>query len=197
MQILLKELIPNADPDKNPLRVQIYVDMDGVLVDMDKGFKALSGGYTPENFRDKYHGDIKVAKHEFWKLIGSKKDFWISLSPMPDATVLWKFVTENFSSPAPVVMSAGIGAAITQQKTEWIHRHIAPGVRVIICPGGTKKPEYLVKFPVAPNQYVTHVLIDDTQKNVDVWNNEALHRIAILHHSAAETIRALEPFIAK
>ena len=202
MQILLKDLLevtpaPSTDtPEENPLRVQIYCDMDGVLVNMNKGFKVISGGFTAETFRDKFQGDKKAAQKEFWKLINRTPNFWINLEPMPDAMVLWRFLTDNFKDPVPVVMSAGMGAIISQQKTEWAHRHLGPSVRVIIAPAGTKKSEYIIQEkPTGKEQYVTHVLIDDTQKNIDAWNNVALHRIGIIHRTAAETIRSLDPFI--
>jgi hypothetical protein len=203
MNILLKELIQEVEPvstdggqgEENPLKVQIYCDMDGVLVNMNKGFKAISGGFTAETLRDKYHGDKKLAQREFWKLINGVPNFWINLEAMPDAMVLWKYLIDNFKDPVPVVLSAGQGSTLAQQKTEWCHRHLGPQTRVILAPAGTKKAEYLVKTPSEAGQYITHVLIDDTQKNIDAWNNTELHRVGILHHNAAETIRALTPFI--
>jgi hypothetical protein len=199
MPILLKELLKEIVTDvttDSPLRVQCYVDLDGVLVDMVKGFKALSGGYTPETIRNKFGGDKKAGSKEFWKLVNGKKDFWINLDPMPDATVLWKFLTDNFKDPVPVILSAGQGSSILQQKTAWVRKHISPTVKVMLAPGGAKKSEFIIQpSSQGSNQYVTHVLIDDTQKNLDAWNNESQHRIAIHHQNAASTIQALEPFI--
>ena len=193
MQILLKDLLKEAETTAtttdSPLKVQIYCDMDGVLVDMEKGFGELAGGLTPKQY-EATHG-----KGSFWKVIGRKKDFWISLKPMPDAMVLWKFITENFKNPVPVVLSAGQGSTVVQQKTEWIQKHLGPGIKVMIAPSGVKKPEFVLKSESAPGQYVTHVLIDDTQKNINAWDNSAAHRIAIHHTSAAESIKALGPFI--
>jgi hypothetical protein len=34
-----------------------------------------------------------------------------------------------------------------------------------------------------------HVLIDDTKKNIEAWNNSGEGKVAMLHTSAAETIR--------
>jgi 5'(3')-deoxyribonucleotidase len=200
MNILLKDLLREADTTQtttdSPLRVQIYCDMDGVLVDMVKGFQDISGGYKPETLKDKFNGDEKIARKEFWKLIGQKKDFWIGLKPMPDAMVLWKYITDNFKNPVPVVLSAGQGQNVVQQKTDWIHKHLGPGIKVIIAASGGKKPEYIIDPKTTGNEYTTHVLIDDTQKNIDVWNNSSAHRIAIMHKNAAESIKALKPFIS-
>lgn len=194
MQILLKDLlkeVENSATEKNsPLKVQIYMDMDGVLVDMEKGFKEISGGLSPKEY------EAKNGKSSFWKVIGRKKDFWISLEPMPDAMVLWKFVSENFKNPVPVVLSAGQGSTVVQQKTEWIHKNLGPGIKVMIAPSGVKKPEFVLNPQgLSTNQYVTHVLVDDTDRNITSWNNESAHRIAVHHTSAAESIKALQSFI--
>jgi 5'(3')-deoxyribonucleotidase len=138
-----------------------------------------------------------VAQKEFWKVIGRKPDFWISLEPMPDAMVLWKFLTNHFKDPVPVILSAGQGSTVQQQKTEWIRKHISPDVKVLIAPSGVKKPEFIINHPVEGGKYVTHVLIDDTSKNISAWDNQANHRIAIHHRSAGETIKALQPYITK
>ena len=194
MQILLKTLLKEVE-EKTPLQVQVYVDMDGVLVNMDKGFEAASGGYTPDNLwkSPEFHGDKKAAKKSFWKIIGRVPNFWINLEPMPDALALWDFVRDNFKNPKPVILSAGQGADIVAQKTAWIRKHIDPTVKVIIAPAGEKKPEYI--FQATPGQRVTHVLVDDTQKNINVWDNEAKHQVAILHTDAASSINQLKAFL--
>ena len=72
-----------------------------------------------------------------------------------------------------------------------IRKHIDPSVKVIIASAGSKKPEYVLKT----TGRVTHVLLDDTQKNIDVWDNVALHRIAIHHTDASSSIKKLQPFV--
>ena len=104
--------------------------MDGVLVDMDAGFMELSDGLTPKEYEE------KNGKSSFWKLISSKPTFWIDLKPMPDAKILWDFIKESFNNPPPVILSAGQGSSIVQQKTAWIRKHIDPTVKVIIASAG-------------------------------------------------------------
>jgi len=182
MHILLKDLLKE---EESALQIQCYVDMDGVLVDMEAGFMELSGGLTPKEY------EAKNGKSSFWKLIASKPNFWIDLKPMPDAKILWDFIKENFTNPPPVILSAGQGSSNVQQKTAWIIKHIDPTVKVIIASAGSKKPEYVLKTPGR----VTHVLLDDTQKNINVWDNVAYHRIAILHTDASSSIKKLQPFL--
>jgi hypothetical protein len=161
--------------------------MDGVLVNMDKGFKELSDGLSPNEY------EAKNGKNSFWKLIAKKPTFWLDLEPMPDAQILWKFIHDNFKDPKPVILSAGQGPKITQQKTQWIRQHIDPNVQVIIAASGVKKPNYVLNT----EGRVTHVLVDDTKKNIEAWNNEQKHRIAILHTNAANSINQLEAFLPK
>ena len=75
--ILLKNLIREiADTNESTLKCQCYVDMDGVLVDMDGGFKNISGGLLPKDY------EAKNGKNSFWKLINKYPNFWIDLEPL-------------------------------------------------------------------------------------------------------------------
>lgn len=188
MHILLKDIVKEVEDasENQPLLVQIYCDMDGVLADMEKGFAELSGGLAPKEY------EAKNGKSSFWKLIAKKPNFWIELEKMPDADVLWDFIRDNFKNPKPVLLSAGQGAKIVQQKTDWAHKYIDPSVKVIIASAGTKKPEYTLNIPGR----VTHVLVDDTQKNIDAWQNKSPHHIAILHKDAQSSIEQLKAFLS-
>lgn len=187
MHILLKNVLKEVE-EKSPLQIQMYVDMDGVLVNLDKGFKEVSGGLLPKEYED------KNGKNTFWKVVNKYPNFWLDLEPMADATVLWDFIRDNFKTPVPVILSAGQGTRIAEQKTSWIRKHIDPSVRVIIASSGVKKPNYILQDPT---KRITHLLLDDTQKNIDVWDNPELHRVAILHKNAADSIRQLRTFINK
>lgn len=187
MHILLKTILKEIEEptEETPLKVQIYCDMDGVLVDLDKGFKKVSGGLSPEEY------EKKNGKGSFWKIVNKHPNFWIDLEPKADAKILWEFIKENFKDPAPVLLSAGQGSRITQQKTQWIHKHIDASAKVIIAPSGVKKKEYIIQTP----SKCTHVLVDDTPKNIEAWNDENFDRIAILHKDAAKSIEQLKSFL--
>jgi 5'(3')-deoxyribonucleotidase len=190
MHILLKDLLKEEEDkegDESPLKIQFYCDMDGVLVDMDGGFKKLSGGLTPKEY------EAEHGKSSFWKLVNKDPNFWINLEPMPDAKTLWDFIKDNFKDPVPVILSAGQGARVVEQKTAWIRKHIDPSVKVIIAASGVKKPEYILKT----DGMVTHLLLDDTPKNIDAWDNEANHRIALLHKDAASSIKNISDILLK
>jgi hypothetical protein len=195
MHILLKNLIKEAE-EKSPLKIQFYCDMDGVLVDLDKGFKQISGGLSPKDYEQ------KNGKNSFWKVINQKDpatgktkypNFWLDLEPMPDAFILWDFIKNNFKNPVPVILTAGQGSTIQEQKTQWIRKYIDPKIKVILASAGIKKPNYILQYP--PTEKISHLLLDDTDKNILAWNNSDLHRIAIHHSDAASSIEKLKPFI--
>ena len=56
MHILLKDLLKEEE-EKSALQVQLYVDMDGVLVDMESGFMELSDGLAPKEYEEKNEQD--------------------------------------------------------------------------------------------------------------------------------------------
>ena len=186
MHILLKSLLREVE-ESDPLKYQFYCDMDGVLVDMDGGFKKISGGLLPREY------EAKHGKNSFWKVVNSNPNFWIELDPLPDAVILWDFIRDNFKNPPPVILSAGQGARVVEQKTAWIRKHIDPSVKVIIAASGIRKPEYIIENPNTPT---THILLDDTQKNIIAWENSGEHRIAILHKNAADSIRNIRQIIS-
>ena len=185
MSILLKKLLKEVQKESS-LKYQFYCDMDGVLVNLDKGFKAISGGLSPQEY------EAKNGPNTFWNVVNKNPNFWIELEPLPDAKVLWDYIRENFKDPVPVVLSAGQGSKIKEQKTAWIRKHIDQSVQVIIASSGVSKPQYIIN---RPGVKLTHILLDDTSKNIDVWDNVDMHRIGILHKNAADSIRQMKIFV--
>ena len=134
-------------------------------------------------------------------------NFWINLKPMSDAKQLWDVIKANFKNPAPIILTAGdrrkgrkkLDAIRTKdmerlvsQKTQWIRNFTGNGgLEVRVANIGTEKPKEIKNI----SGRVTHVLLDDTQKNIDVWDNVALHRIAIHHTDASSSIKKLQPFV--
>jgi len=191
MHILLRSLLKEIEQDQSeqsPLKYQFYCDMDGVLVDMDGGFKKISGGLLPKDY------EAKNGKNSFWKIVNQHPNFWIELEPLPDAKVLWDYIKDNFKTPPPVILSAGQGNRIVEQKTAWIRKHIDPSVQVIIANSGVNKPQYIINS-TEPN--LTHILLDDTNKNITAWENSGEGRIALLHKNGADSIKLIQSIISK
>lgn len=186
MHILLKSLLKEVD--ESPLKYQCYVDMDGVLVDLENGFKKVAGGLSPKEYEQ------KNGKNTFWKVVNKYPTFWLDLEPLPDAKILWDYIRDNFKNPPAVILSAGQGSRIKEQKTQWIRKHIDPSVQVIISTKGTEKPKYIINYP---NEVVTHVLLDDTPENITAWENSGEGRIAVLHKNAADSIKLLQQIASR
>lgn len=190
MHILLKNLL-KEDIEQPALKIQCYIDMDGVLVDMDGGFKKISGGLLPKEY------EAKNGKNSFWKLINKHPNFWIELEPLPDAKILWSYINETFKDPLPLILSAGSGSKLAEQKRAWIKKHIDPSMddsRIIIAKKGTEKPNYIVKNPTV---HTEHILLDDTNENINAWNNAGTNMVALLHKNAAESIKNIKETISK
>jgi len=146
---------------------KIYCDMDGVLVDFDKGYKELtsknaSWGTDPE---------------EFWAPITKAgAPFWIKLPWMPDGKQLWSYIKpynpDLLSAPSREE-SSKIG------KFVWVKRNM-PGTKLILR-SAERKQEF-----ATPNS----ILINDRANNIQRWKDAG--GIGIHHTSAADTIQQLK-----
>ena len=147
----------------------IYCDMDGVLVDFDRGYQELTGMTTQQ--ADAIGGDT------FWEpLTKAGAKWWITLNWMPDGKQLWNYIKKY----TPILLSAPSKQESSRLgKRVWVKREL-PDVKLILRPASQKQ------------QYAspTSILIDDRQKNIDQW--EAAGGIGILHTSTVNTIEQLK-----
>jgi hypothetical protein len=156
----------------------IYCDMDGVLVDFDKGYKALTGKETT-------HVDVQ-GKNEFWGTFRnglegrkmSEKDYWANLQWMPDGKDLWNHIKQY----KPTLLSAPSRDPQSRWgKRIWVKKNI-PGTPLILAYAESKK-NYANK---------TAILIDDRISNINDWN--AAGGIGILHTSTETTLEKLSKY---
>ena len=146
---------------------KVYCDMDGVIVDFDKGYKELTG--TEASF--------DTPKEEFWAPIQKAgAEFWIKLQWMPDGKQLWNYIKpynpQLLSAPSRDE-SSKIG------KFVWVKRNV-PGTKLILR-SAERKQEF-----ATPNS----ILIDDRADNIQRWKDAG--GVGILHTSAADTIQQLK-----
>lgn len=152
---------------KEEISYKIYCDLDGVLVDFDRGYRELTG-IPPSQVQD-----VEM----FWKPIaqaGAK--WWAELEWMPDGKVLWNYI-KKYNPPLLSAPSQEQSSRIG--KAAWVRREL-PNVQLLLKPADQK------------DQYATpnSILIDDKQKNIDQWNQAG--GIGILHTSAENTIKELQ-----
>jgi 5'(3')-deoxyribonucleotidase len=154
----------------------IFCDMDGVLVDFDKGYEDLTGKHTK-------HSDLQ-DKNEFWGLLGrsleekglTEYDYWVNLEWMPDGQTLWNYI-KGYNPYILTAPSRDPGSK--QGKREWVER--LDDMKKLYFKPAAFKSEYSGK---------NRILIDDRQDTIDKWNKAG--GIGIFHTSAASTIKQLK-----
>jgi hypothetical protein len=154
----------------------IFCDMDGVLVDFDKGYEELTGKNTK-------HADLQ-DKNEFWGLLArslkdkglTEYDYWVNLPWMPDGQTLWDYI-KGYN---PYILTApSMDPGSKQGKKEWVER--LDGMKKLYFKPAKFKPEFSGK---------NRILIDDREDTIEGWI--AKGGIGIHHTSAANTIKQLK-----
>jgi hypothetical protein len=151
-------------------RIQIYVDMDGVLADFDTGYRSMIGPMGG-----------KEADDVDWEKVSNIPGFYASLPPMPDFDHLWYHVSQL----DPIILT-GIPTSVKEaldNKRAWVAKHIGPQQRIIGC---KSKDKSLHGKP-------GDVLIDDWEKYMHLWHGMGGHWIT--HRTASESVQALIEYI--
>lgn len=148
--------------------MRVFLDMDGVLADFDRGYAARFG-VRP----DKLTGAID------WKAVrgAGAAHLFRDLPPMPDLDRLWRF----FAPYAPTILT-GIPDSVPEaaaNKRAWVEKHLGD-VPLIACRSRDKC------LHGAPGD----VLIDDWEKYRARWTGMGGHWIT--HVSAVDSIRQFE-----
>lgn len=156
---------------------QIYVDLDGVLVDFDK-FAEEHVGISTKDWDSN-----KKLKGQFWGRVARMgkegKMFFGAMDPMADAFDLWSYV-EKYD---PIILSAtGHHHNAENEKREWVRRHLGDRFAntAIFVTSASDKAQY-----ASP----TSVLIDDRAKAIHPWIDAG--GIGVHHVSAEDSIDQL------
>lgn len=146
--------------------MNLFLDLDGVLVDFDRGYEQLSG-LAPEKKND----DVD------WDLVNKTPAFYARLPPTPDAFLLW-----DFCKPYSPAILTGIPESVRTaeaDKRKWVAKYLGAGVTVLCCASKDK-----CQFG-RPGR----ILVDDWEKYRDKWL--ATGGAWITHTDAVSTIAAL------
>ena len=153
---------------------KIFVDLDGVMADLDKHVKEITG---------KSFDELRAAGTGFTKFVQDQREqgftVFDDLDKMPDADELWDYVVKY----NPTILSA-TGFPEEKAKAEkirWVYDNLHGFDKILTTISGAQKKKY-----AAPN----HILIDDREKAILPWREAG--GIGILHTSAADTIKELQ-----
>lgn len=157
---------------------QLFVDLDGVLVDFVKLAKVWVPGWEDDNTPNRN----KKLDRELWGRVGGRAkkgvEFWGQMDPLPDAMELWNYIKKY----NPQILSAtGHVGNPEPEKRLWVAKHLGPNVHVNLVQKASMKS--LHAKPGA-------ILIDDKLKALDPW--VAAGGTGILHTNAANTIQKLK-----
>jgi hypothetical protein len=182
-------VLSNVAVTQHPQKYTLFVDLDGVLVDFDKGYNDLTGVST-------HHAD-KQGRDEFWDLYKNnlklknipEKKYWHKLPWTKDGKTLWGYVKKynpyiltapaiNPKLPKEQRYKPEFNQSI-QGKIEWVKR--LDNMKDIYFKAAAHKHE-----KAGPNK----ILIDDRKDTIDRWNEAG--GIGIYHTSSADTIKQLK-----
>jgi len=163
---------------------KIYLDLDGVLVNFDKGYKKLSNDISLGEYAKLY--GKQPAKEIFFNA-GPK--FWEDLEWISGGKELFN-VTSDLFKQVFILSSTGTSDELKSKvvetgKRNWLKTHIPsiPSENIFVVRGRHRKQEHST-----PNS----ILVDDMVDTVNSWNS--LGGIGILHNSDnyQETIEELK-----
>lgn len=149
---------------------KIFLDMDGVLCDFEKGYTNLYNIKFASGEREMWTGPLVAFKRQtgrsaaaFWGGMG--EDFWANLDKTPECDQILEMV-EEFS---PVIISAPpLGnvdstAHAVSGKVRWIRKHL---------PSYFFTGRFFIGFAKHHCASGDSVLIDDRQDNCIKWEEE-------------------------
>ena len=150
---------------------EIYLDMDGVIVNLMKGADAVVGGSF-----------VKHDKEERWNLINQTKGFWENLDWMRSSKRLYKFIMRYDT----FILSAYSGRDPSSKngKMKWLNKN------TIFKKSRIKLVNRAQKQAYATTNGEPNILIDDYIKNINEW--EAKGGIGIHHTNVGRTISELK-----
>jgi len=176
----------------------VYLDLDGVLVNMDHGIRQLD--FTPDpslNAPSARLAEDAAARKRAIQAAIRGTDFYRGLPLMHDALVLWRAcrpldpiiltAAPRFGGPANNPDFAHAAAC----KHDNVQRHLgACAAARVICTTSTCKSDWLDSHPGTPQ-----ILIDDRPDNCAAWIRAG--GVAIQHRSAAASVVELEHILGR
>jgi len=173
--------------EKRGGKYTIFCDLDGVLVDFNRGFMEIPE--NPEKLSphayEKLHG-----KNSIWPILDKLgEDFWSDLPWTQDGRELWDYLKQY----DPIILSApSRSPECLAGKTKWIKLHLHIDEEPVTKPEDfTSKTRIILdqdKWKYARNEF--DILIDDFDTKLNKWTDAG--GTGILHNDSTDSIRVLE-----
>ncbi len=155
----------------------IFCDLDGVLVDLNKGCLNYFG-HPWISYRPNLSGDLDLKRKNL-EIHIKNPEFWANQPPMSDYDVLWQYIKVH----DPHILTAYAFAAeggIHEGKHRWNELWLK-----------VPKERFHVVERKNKQQFAKgNVLIDDYDKNIKEWTEAG--GTGIFHKSAVETVEELK-----
>jgi FMN phosphatase YigB (HAD superfamily) len=149
----------------------IFVDLDGVLVDFERGVREVTGKEAHE-----------MPPHVMWRQLARTPDFYANLQWTADGRSLWDYVRHY----DPIILTGlPMGNWARTQKLAWCARELGNAVPVVTCMSRHKAREAQAHLLDGTRP----LIIDDRESILESW--EQMGGTFILHRSTEETVRAL------
>ena len=145
--------------------MKLFLDLDGVLADFDRGVRAVTGS-RPED----------LALTTMWASLARAPRFFETLAFMEDAEALWRFCAPHHPT---ILTGLPLGAWAPEQKRRWVARMLGAHVPVVTCMS-RQKPRW---------SGAGHVLVDDRVSAREGWERKG--GVFVHHVSAERSIAAL------
>lgn len=138
---------------------KIYLDMDGVLADFDRGVRKLCH-LEPLNQMN----STSSQNDALWSAVRSVPHFYDRLEPVPGAIrmvqLLWQWYGDKVEILTGIPKPKRNIENAAEDKINWVHRFLPENIKVNIV-YREEKPQYC--------HGKTDILIDDYEKNVNEW----------------------------
>ena len=173
--------------EKRGGKYTIFCDLDGVLVDFNRGFMEISE--NPEKLSPHAYEELH-GKNSIWPILDKLgEDFWADLPWTPDGRELWDYLKQY----DPIILSApSRSAECLAGKAKWIKLHLHIDEEPVTKPEDfTSKTRIVLdqdKWKYARDKF--DILIDDFDIKLNKWTDAG--GTGILHNDSTDSNRVLE-----
>jgi hypothetical protein len=150
--------------------VKVYLDVDGVFADFDKKIAEIAPGH------------LRMS-NEIWEPISKVPNFFATLELMHESLELINILKDydlEFLTALP--RPTGLLYTADSDKRHWLREHVSKTIPINTVEGGVNKVRWLKEHPGS-------ILIDDYQRNIDLWEEHG--GIGILFTTVPATIDKL------